>query len=79
MQITSGQGGGLLGGLFGGKKSTGRKADPGGTTSAYGKKPAAAPATKGRKKPAKAEPEKWINGRSGPQLNPAWKAWKESQ
>ena len=41
-----------------------------------GPKPAAK--TTQKKKAVSREPDKWINGRSGPQINPAWSAWKKN-
>ena len=70
--------GGFLSGLFGGG-SGGRKGDGGGTTSSYGRKAAPASTKKNTKKRVVEAPEKYIEGRSGPQLNPAWQAWKKSQ
>merc|ERR1740138_301393 len=65
------------GGLFGAFKNSGggRKTDGGALTSGFRRQPAAP----GKGKKAAPEPEKWIEGRSGPQVNPAWTAWSKNR
>lgn len=68
-------GGGGLFGAFQNKQP--RRSDGGGLTSSF-KRQAPTP-TKGKKGKASVQPEKWIEGRSGPQVNPAWTAWSKNQ
>ena len=63
------------GGLFGAfANKAGRKSDGGMTTSGFRSQPAS-----GKKGKALPEPEKWINGRSGPKINPEWSAWSKNR
>ena len=68
-------GGGLFGNLMN-KQS--RKGDGGMTTSGF-RRPVETP-TKGKaKKKVVPEPDKWIEGRSGPMINPEWTAWSKNR
>ena len=49
------------------------------TTSGFRAAAAAKNTGKTTKKKAAPEPDKWIDGRSGPQLNPAWTAWSKNR
>ena len=73
--VEAGSGGGLFGSMFGGGGG-GRKSDGGMTTAMFGQ-PAPEP-TKKKGKSRGIEPDKWIDGRSGPKINPAWSAWNRA-
>ena len=80
--FSTGEGGGLFG-AFSKNKGPGRKSDGGMTTAGFAAARNAAKGTpaKGKAKTTKksVQPEKWIQGRSGPQINPAWTRWSQSQ
>ena len=66
-------------GMFNKEGGGGRKADGGMTTSGFMKKNEPEPKPKPRQRKGGKQPvvpDKWLEGRSGPVLNPAWTAWK---
>ena len=56
-----------------------RKADGGATTNDFRAAAQAAKPKPTKKTKKSVEPDKWIDGRSGPMINPAWTRWSKSQ